>query len=110
MSKEKRKGPRIDLFVQVRIKHQGLHKVKDLSLSGLFIQTPNSSQFETGDEVEVVMQLPGEEKPIYLDARVRRVATDGIGVEFVRVPPKEQAALEYCFDIFKHTVPLPNSW
>jgi hypothetical protein len=27
MSKEKRKDPRIDLFVQVRIKHQGLHKV-----------------------------------------------------------------------------------
>jgi c-di-GMP-binding flagellar brake protein YcgR len=109
MSIEKRKDPRIDLFVQVRIKHQGLHKVKDLSLSGLFIQTPNSSQFKTGDEVEVVMQLPGEDKPTHLDARVRRVATNGIGVEFVRVEPKHQAALEYCFDIFKHTVPLPNS-
>jgi c-di-GMP-binding flagellar brake protein YcgR len=110
MSKEKRKDPRIDLFVQVKIKHQGLHKVKDLSLSGLFILTPNASQFKRGEEIEVVLRLPGEDKPMYLDARVRRVATDGIGVEFVKVPPKEQAALEYCFDIFKHTVPLPNSW
>lgn len=109
MSKEKRKEPRIDLFVQVKIKHQGLHKVKDLSLSGLFIQTPNTSQFETGDEIEVVMQLPSEDKPTRLDARVARVATNGIGVEFVKVPPKEQAALQDCFDIFKHTVPLPNS-
>ncbi len=110
MSKEKRKEPRIDLLVQVKIKHQGLHKVKDLSLSGLFILTPNTSQFETGEEIEVVMQLSGEDKPTHLDARVRRVATDGIGVEFVRIQPKEQVALEYCFDIFKHTVPLPNSW
>jgi c-di-GMP-binding flagellar brake protein YcgR len=109
MSKEKRKDPRIDLFVQVKIKHQGLHKVKDLSLSGLFILTPNASQFETGEEIEVVLQLPGEDKPTYLDARVARIATDGIGVKFVKVPPKEQVALEYCFDIFKHTLPLPNS-
>ena len=109
MSEEKRKDPRIDLFVQVKIKHQGLHKVKDLSLSGLFIQTPNPSQFESGDEIEVVMQLPGEDKPTRLDARVARVATNCIGVKFERVPPKEQVALQYCFDLFKHTIPLPNS-
>ncbi len=109
MSKEKRKEPRIDLLVQVKIKHQGLYQVKDLSLSGLFILTPKASQFETGDEIEVVMQLPSEDKPMRLDARVARVATDGIGVEFVKVPKNEQVALQHCFDIFKHTLPLPNS-
>ena len=109
MSKEKRKDPRIDLFVQVRIKHQGLHKVKDLSLSGLFIQTPNTSQFKTGDQIEVAMRLPLEDKLTRLDARVARVATNGIGVKFVKVPSNEQVALRYCFDIFKHTLPLPNS-
>jgi hypothetical protein len=83
--------------------------VKDLSLSGLFILTPNASQFETGDEIEVVMQLPSEDKPTRLDARVARVATDGIGVEFVKVRLNEQVALQHCFDIFKHTLPLPNS-
>ena len=109
MSEDKRKEPRIDLYVEVRIKHQGLHKVKDLSLSGLFILTPNTSQFETGEEIEVVMQLPLEDKPTRLDARVARVATDGIGVEFVKVPPNERVALQSCFDIFKHTLSLPNS-
>ena len=109
MSKEKRKEPRIDLLVQVKVKHQGLYQVKDLSLSGLFILTPNASQFETGDEIELFMQLPSEDKPMRLDARVARVATDGIGVEFVKVRLNQQIALQYCFDIFKHTLPLPNS-
>ena len=109
MSKEKRKEPRIDLLVQVKVKHQGLYQVKDLSLSGLFILTPKASQFETGDEIEVFMQLPLVDKPMRLDARVARVATDGIGVEFVKVRPNEQVALQSCFDIFKHTLPLPNS-
>ena len=109
MSKENRKHPRIDLYVQVRIKHQGLHRVKDLSLSGLFVETPNPSQFKPGDQIELVMQLPEEEKPVQLDARVARIASDGIGVEFLDVQPKEQVALQYCFSIFKHTVPFPNS-
>jgi c-di-GMP-binding flagellar brake protein YcgR len=109
MRKERRKDTRIDLFVQDKIKHQGLHNVKNLSLSGLFIQMLNPSQFETGDKIEVVMQLPAEDKPTHLDARVRRIAMDGVGIEFVKVPPKQQVALQYCVDVFKHTVPLPNS-
>ena len=109
MSEDKRKEPRIDLYVEVRIKHQGLHKVKDLSLSGLFIQTPNPSQFKQGDEIELIMKLPHETDPIRVKARIMRVITDGIGVEFVDLPPQEQMALEYCFNVFKHTLPLPNS-
>jgi hypothetical protein len=109
MSEEKRKNPRIDLYVQVRIKHQGLHKVKDLSVSGLFVQTPKPSQFKKGDEIELVLQLPEEDRPLRLDAHVARVTRDGIGVEFKNVPPKEQIALEYCFNIYKHMIPIPGS-
>jgi c-di-GMP-binding flagellar brake protein YcgR len=94
MRKERRKDPRIDLFVQDKIKHHGLYNVKNLSLSGLFIQMPNPSQFQTGNEIEVVMQLPAEDKPTHLDAQVRRVATNGVGVAFVKVPPKQQVALQ----------------
>lgn len=109
MSKDKRKNPRIDLYVQVRIKHQGLHKVKDLSLSGLFVQTPHPAHFNKGDEIELVLQLPEEDKPMRLEGRVARVTSDGIGVEFLRVPPKDQVALEYCFNIYKHTIPIPGT-
>ncbi len=109
MSEDKRKNPRIDLYVEVRIKHEGVHKVKDLSLSGLFIQMPSTSQFKRGDEIELVVQFPEEKDTTRLEARVARVTTDGIGVEFVDLRPKEQVALEYCFNVFKHTMPIPGS-
>jgi c-di-GMP-binding flagellar brake protein YcgR len=109
MSEDKRKKPRIDLYVEVRIKHQGLHKVKDLSLSGLFIRLQDTSQFKQRDEIELIMKLPGEKDPMRLKARVARVITDGIGVEFVDLLPQEEMALEYCFNVFKHTLPLPGS-
>ena len=109
MSEDKRKNPRIDLYVEVRIKHQGLHKVKDLSLSGLFIRLQDTSQFKQGDEIELIMKLPHETDPIRVKARIMRVITDGIGVEFVDLSPQEEMALEYCFNVFKHTLPLPGS-
>ena len=109
MSEDKRKNPRIDLYVEVKIKHQGVHRVKDLSLSGLFIQMQDTSQFKQGDEIELVTKLPEEKDPVWLNARVARVITDGIGVEFVDLSSKEQMALECCFNVFKHTLPLPNS-
>jgi hypothetical protein len=109
MSEDKRRNPRIDLYVQVRIKHQGLHKVKDLSLSGLFVQTPDPGHFKKGDEIELVLQLPDEDESMRLEARVARVTPEGIGVEFLRVPAKNQVALEYCFNIYRHTIPIPGS-
>ncbi len=109
MSEDKRKNPRIDLYVEVRTKHQELHKVKDLSLRGVFIQMQHTSQFKQGDEIELIMKLPEEKDPMWLNARVARVITDGIGVEFVDLPSYEEMTLEYCFNIFKHTIPIPGS-
>lgn len=107
MSAEKRKSPRIDLYTQVRMKHEAVYKVKDLSVSGLFIHT---SRFKPGDKIELVMKLPEETKPICLEARITRVTTEGIGIEFVDVPPQDQIPLECCFNVFKYTVPFPDSW
>ncbi|UCD86266.1 MAG: PilZ domain-containing protein [Desulfobacterales bacterium] len=107
MSAEKRKSPRIDLYTQVRIKHEGVYNVKDFGLSGLFIRSP---QFKPGDKIELVMSLPEEPKPVRLGARITRVTAEGIGVEFLDVPPRTKIPLEYCFNVFKHTLPMPDSW
>lgn len=107
MSAEKRKRPRIDLDAQVRIKHEGVYEVKDFGLGGLFIRSP---QFKPGDKIELVMSLPEEPKPVRLQARITRVTAEGIGVEFSNVPPQSKIPLEYCFNVFKHTLPIPDSW
>jgi hypothetical protein len=110
MSKNDRKSPRIDFHHQVMIMgQQGLHKIKDFSLSGLFIQVQDPSQFKEGDEVHLVIELPHENEHLRLKARIIRVTTEGIGVEFADLEPQHAMALEYCFHIFKHTVPMPGS-
>jgi hypothetical protein len=107
MRAEKRKRPRIDLDAQVRMKHEGVYDVKDFGLSGLFIRSP---QFKPGDKVELLVRLPEEPKPVRLEARITRVTAEGIGVEFLDVPPQSKIPLEYCFNVFKHTLPMPDSW
>lgn len=105
---EKRRNPRVDLNLQVsiRTKHEGPHTVQDLSVGGLFIQTANPSQFQAEDEIELTMQEPADNKTMRLNARVARVAEDGIGVEFLNLTPEDYSALELCFDLFRHTLPM----
>jgi hypothetical protein len=109
MAKEKRGKARIDFHLPVTIKgHQGLKKIKDFSLSGLFIEMKDTSQFKQGDEIDLVMELPHEKNPIEPKARVAHVTGEGIGVEFVDLSPQHAMALEYCFHIFKDTIPLAD--
>ena len=110
MANEKRKDARIDFYLPVTIKgHQGLNKVKDFSIGGLFIEMQDTSRFKQGDEIDLIIELPHEKKPIEPKARVAHVTGKGIGVEFVDLSPQHAMAIEYCFHVFKHTVPLADS-
>jgi len=107
MDKEERKEPRIDFHLPVMIKGQkGLSKTRDFSLRGLFIQIQDTSKFKKGDEVNLVMRLPQEKNSMQVKARVMRVTKKGVGVEFVDLSPQHAMALEFCFHVFKHTIPL----
>lgn len=110
MTKEKRGNARKDLRFKVTIamKHKGPHEVKGLSVDGLFIRTPNPSMFGRGDEVELVMQLPAEDSPVRLNARIAHVAEDGIGLEFLNVTNDDQEALEHCLSLAFLASPFPS--
>ena len=110
MGKEKRRNARIDFYLPVTIKgHQGIKKVKDFSLGGLFIEIADTSRFKQGDEIDLSMELPNEKNVVQAKARIVRVTKDGIGIEFISMSPNDAMALEYCFHVFKHTVPLADS-
>jgi len=110
MSRDKRKEPRIDFYLSVMIKgQQGLKKITDFSLGGVFIHIQDTSRFKQGDEIDLAMKLPLEKNAIQVKARATHVTTEGIGVEFVGLSPRDAMALEYCFHVFKHTVPLADS-
>ncbi len=110
MGNKKRKNARIEFYLLVTIKgHQGLKKVIDFSLGGLFIEIADTSRFKQGDEIDLSMELPNEKKVVQAKARVVRVTKEGIGVEYISMSPIDAMALEYCFHVFKHTVPLADS-
>jgi c-di-GMP-binding flagellar brake protein YcgR len=112
MTKEKRKNPRIDLhfeIIEIGQEHKGPHKVTDLSLGGLFIETPKPSKFREGEEIRLVMREPADNKLMRLDVRVAHVGKKGIGVEFLKLMPRDQQILEICFNLFRHTLPKVES-
>ncbi len=109
-SKDKRKSPRIDFHLSVIVKGQPeIREVRNFGLYGVFLRTEDPYQFKTGDEIYVTMKFPPEKESLQLKASVVHVSERGVGVEFVDVPPKDAMSLEFCFNVFKHTVPLPGS-
>jgi hypothetical protein len=59
-----------------------------------------------GDVVHLIMQLPFEKTPLYVKAKVVRVTSEGIGVEYMNLLPHQEIILEQCFHLFKHTMPI----
>ena len=110
MGKEKRRVPRIDVYFPLTVKrHDGARKIRDLSLTGLFIEVEDTSSFQERDEVDLVIEIPYEENAMEVRARIVRVIRDGMGVEFVDILPQNAHVLEYWFNVYRHTVPIPDS-
>ena len=108
MTRDRRKKPRIDLHFQIiRLgqKHKGEYRAKDLSTGGMFIETQKPSKFRKGDELELVMREPADNKFMRLQARVAHVVNNGIGVEFINLTKGDQEILKTCFSLFRHTLP-----
>jgi hypothetical protein len=110
MTHEHRKQPRIDFHLNIAVKGQkGPQRIINFSPSGFFLSTEDPRQYQVGDEICVVMELPNEQAPRELKARVVHVSERGVGVAFMNLQPEDAVSVEYCFHIFKHTMPLPES-
>ena len=110
MTYEHRKEPRIDFHMDVAVKgKKGLQQVLNFSTNGLFLGTEDPWQYKVGEEIRLVMTLPNEQAPLELNARVAHVSEKGVGIAFMNLQPEDAMSVEYCFHIFKHTTPLPES-
>jgi hypothetical protein len=77
---DRRKMPRIEFHLPVAIGgKKGLKEIRNFGVVGVRIR-----------------------------ARVIHVSKEGIGVELLDVIPQDIMALERCFSIFKHTIPMPG--
>lgn len=109
MGEEKRKIPRIEFRLKVTINDELPGKMMNFCTGGAFIHTDNPSQFKAGDEEELAMKFPLENKPSKLKARVAHVTSRGIGVEFQDLSLRDTTAIDYCYDVFEHTLPFPGT-
>jgi len=70
---------------------QGVSRVRDLNLGGLFIATPNT--FPIGAAITLLLSVP--EGEIRSNSIVRNVTLgDGVGVEFKDISAKDYARLQ----------------
>ncbi len=110
MEKEKRLTPRIEFHQDVIInRSRKVRKMKNFSKSGAFILTDDPSQFKQGNRISLFMKFPLEEKPTIMHAEVTHLEEKGIGVKFVDLLGRNADAVEYNFEVFKGTLPLPET-
>jgi hypothetical protein len=110
MEKNRRLTPRIGFHQDVIIdRSRKVRKMKDFSKSGAFILTDDPSQFKLGNRISLFMKFPLEEKPTIMHAEVTRIEEKGIGVKFIDIVGRNADAVEYNFEVFKGTLPLPET-
>ncbi len=109
VSDELRRTPRIDLHCPVIIEgFKGEKRITDISLGGVFIECENilRHRLRVGQQLGLFIKLPPQGDPVQAIVRVQNVGKRGIGCEFVGLNPKSREAIEYCFNVFKHTLPI----
>jgi hypothetical protein len=110
MEDERRRAPRTTLRLEVEVwGHQGPHKITDLSTSGVFIHTDRPSQYQPGNEIDLVLKFPTEEEAMLIKAQVSRVTEEGIGVKFMNLTLHYAEVIEKCYDALGDLKPQQDS-
>lgn len=84
MLSDKRQHPRQTIEADVTFQIAGAARIsarcRDVSLGGMFIETPTPPPY--GTPVRVFMWLPGHRGEVTIEATVRWAKPDGMGVQF----------------------------
>ena len=109
VNEEKRIDPRVEFQCPVEI--EGFHGemiVTDLSLGGVFIECQFAFQeeFQLNQTIYLLMALPTEEAPVGMQAKIVSFSRRGIHCKFINPGPKSHEAVQRCFGVAKHTLPI----
>jgi hypothetical protein len=110
MEKERRRTPRIDFHHEVMVnRSRTLWMIRNFSIGGAFIQTDNASEFDKGRKIILFTKFPLETNPTVMHARIAHIEEYGIGVQFIDLMGRNADVVEYNFEVFKGTLPLPGT-
>ena len=110
MEKERRLNPRIAFHHEIMVNRSRiLRMIRNFSIGGAFIQTDNASEFDTGRKIILFTKFPLETNPTVMYARIAHIEEHGIGVQFIDLMGRNADVVEYNFEVFKGTLPLPGT-
>jgi PilZ domain len=97
--KERRRHVRIPFHTAVNCRFgQQRFQAESVNLGGSGMAFAPSGGLGEGQVLEVSFELPGQNRPLYVHAKVlRQEPQDGVAVEFVDLPPEEKTALKSFF-------------
>jgi hypothetical protein len=84
--------PRVEATFMVKVQREGrtlLHRTRDLSMAGIFVE---DLHVLPGETVALVLPLPND-LDLPVDCTVRRLTTDGVALEFNALDWEDMFAL-----------------
>ena len=107
VQKERRAYPRLDFNCTAKI--IGIKDpvtITDFSLGGFFFEFKLKSKLKLGQIANVALNLPTENEPTMVKARMINQTERGVGCAFVDLNPTQRKATHDCFETFKDTLPI----
>ena len=106
VKKENRKDPRLELHCNASVLGiDGIQKITDISLGGIFIETIVSNKIKLGQIITLNVKLPTEKNTLKFKAKVVCKTNRGIGCQFVSLDDQKKEAICLCFEMFRDTLP-----
>lgn len=93
---ERRAHPRASVAVQAWVARDGARvhaETKDISIGGVSLAA--QAEWTTGDEVEVVLDLPGDKGSLTLTATVAWRREEWVGVQFASISAEDEARIQH---------------
>jgi len=107
---ERRDAPRVPSRLEVEVwGSSGENEITDLSVTGAFIYTEATSQFQPDDEVDLVLKFPTEEEAMLVKGQVKRVTERGVGVEFVKLTSEYIRVIAKFYSTLRRAKPPENT-
>ena len=106
VKKEKRRDPRLELHCNASVLGiDGIQKITDISLGGIFIETTVLNRIKVGQIIAINIKLPTEKNTIRFKTKVVCKTNRGIGCQFMALDDQKKEAICLCFEMYRDTLP-----
>lgn len=107
--KEKRRSPRVEVGIAAMVEgFPSPQEIVNFSLHGVCLKMQSPSSLKPGQETCLTITIPHDKIVVRLKVRVAHVSHKGVGLEYLNLHPADVRTLEYCFNIFRSTIPMPR--